>query len=1278
MKRLSSRIATLLLFLFLFTSSGFMAKADVVKKLDLPQRNTVSLKDDNLRSVSLSGAASTYKDDDLVRVIVEVTGNPVIAYATERGIKVSEIDKAKKQSLIKENQARQKAVKALIKAAGISMKELNSFTNVLNGFSIETQYRNIKDIENLSGVTHVSIANTFSRPDPDMENSKDIVNAVETWALGYNGEGMVVAIIDTGIDPSHKDMILTDESTAAITEEDLSGLPGTYRTAKVPYGYNYMDNNQEILDLGPEASEHGMHVAGTVGANGDPDNGGIRGVAPEAQLLAMKVFGNNPAMASTFGDVIVKAIDDSVELGADVINMSLGSTAAYVQEDDLEQVAVRNAMENGVISAISAGNSAYFGNGWDLPYDSNPDIGVVGAPGIANESIQVASIENTVISALALEFIYDGDTVFAPYTSSGPKDPKDVFSGEMEYLYAGLGAPDEFVGQDFSGKIALIMRGSYNFTDKITNAYNAGAAGVIVYNHETGGEELINMAYPSGLNLPAVFIGNSYGEMMRELIASGGNMVSFNGNTSSSPNPKAGNMSDFSSWGTTPDLDFKPEITAPGGNIWSTAQNNEYQTMSGTSMAAPHVAGGSALVLQRVDEEFGLLDGERVQMAKNLLLSTAVPHDITINLNMAPPDEEPVIRSYTTYTSPRRQGAGVMDLKAATTTPAVAYDNTSGISKVSLLEMDNINTFTLELKNFSDEELTYIPDGTVQTDLSDSFYNYTESQGVFKPGTIGDDGMGDYPITFDKDSYTVPANGTVDVEVTVNLTGAVEWLNNKPLLAVFENGTFIEGFVTFEESTDTHPALSIPYMGFYGEWDTPPVVDGSIYDDTTFYGYTSLATYDSATDGLNFLGMDLVGNASNDYIAFSPNKDGNQDNAIPVLSFLRNAKDFEANILDADENVVRKLYMENFLRKNYFDGGLNSPYSVNLSWLWDGSVNGKTVPDGEYFYEVKTRIDYDGAEWQSVKFPVKVDTVRPSFDGGAYNEDTKQLTINASDDFSGIYYIGIFTKNRDPYITSDGVFDLLENPVASDSYLVITDFAGNQIVMSLKNVLKDLNKGNSQGKPTQNEPTQNQPASPVKEPKKILDGDTTAPVVMVTYPEFFEIYNSGNITMQGLVTDESALDYLKINGESVEFYWDNHQGGWLFTHTLTLEDGYHSIDVDAGDKAGNSLAFAHKIFVDSEKPVIDVSALPETTDQETITLKALITDNLPSLEIRLNSDMITKIAPDWSYFDTLEPASYDLNEEMPLEPGINTFTIEALDDAGNKTVETVTIERVTP
>jgi len=139
--------------------------------------------------------------------------------------------------------------------------------------------------------------------------------------------------VDTGIDPDHKDMILSDESKGKLSKKDVASfvdknhLDGKYYTAKVPYGYNYYDKNSEIRDLGPDASMHGMHVGGTVGANGNDD--GIKGIAPETQLLALKVFGNDAAMPSTWGDIYIKAIDDAILLGADVINMSLGSTGEF-------------------------------------------------------------------------------------------------------------------------------------------------------------------------------------------------------------------------------------------------------------------------------------------------------------------------------------------------------------------------------------------------------------------------------------------------------------------------------------------------------------------------------------------------------------------------------------------------------------------------------------------------------------------------------------------------------------------------------------------------------------------------------------------------------------------------------------------------------------------------------------------------------------------------------------------------------------------------------------
>ncbi len=139
-----------------------------------------------------------------------------------------------------------------------------------------------------------------------------------------------------------------------------------------------------------------------------------------------------------------------------------------------------------------------------------------------------------------------------------------------------------------------------------------------------GGEELINMATPDVQTIPAVFIGNSAGQALLELEEK---LVTFYSGTMDIPNPSAEEMSDFSSWGgTTPSLELKPEITAPGGKIYSTLNDNKYGTSSGTSMSSPHVAGGAGLVMQYIKNQDKLKNlslSEQGRLAKVLLMNTA-------------------------------------------------------------------------------------------------------------------------------------------------------------------------------------------------------------------------------------------------------------------------------------------------------------------------------------------------------------------------------------------------------------------------------------------------------------------------------------------------------------------------------------------------------------------------------------------------------------------------------------------------------------------------------
>ena len=275
-----------------------------------------------------SRLVSPENPSEVVRVIVELEKAPAIETATKKGKLYKDLPKSERKNVEAAIKADQKKVKDKITNSKKNIKFKEEFNAVFNGFSAEVEAKDVASIAATEGVKAVYETLEYTRPniEPNMTHSKELVQAQLAWEkYNFKGEGMVVGVIDTGIDPSHRDMVLSPGTEEEITADEVNTLlangeidPGKYFTEKVPYGYNYMDGNQQILDLGPGASMHGMHVSGTVGANGDEENGGIKGVAPEAQLLALKVFGNDPLFPSTFGDIYVKAMDDAIKLGGDV------------------------------------------------------------------------------------------------------------------------------------------------------------------------------------------------------------------------------------------------------------------------------------------------------------------------------------------------------------------------------------------------------------------------------------------------------------------------------------------------------------------------------------------------------------------------------------------------------------------------------------------------------------------------------------------------------------------------------------------------------------------------------------------------------------------------------------------------------------------------------------------------------------------------------------------------------------------------------------------------
>ncbi|MBH0164239.1 S8 family serine peptidase [Fictibacillus sp. 7GRE50] len=1171
---------------------------------------------------------------DIVRVIVELEGDPAISYPTSKGVRYKDLSTNKKKELQSEVKEEQSEFLTDVKADKIDFQVENTFTTVMNGVSGEVEFGDIDELEKLPNVEAVSVVNEYERPKekPQMISSKELVETIQTWNAGFDGKGMVVGVIDTGIDYTHKDMVLTNPTpklTASQVADLVSkeGLKGKYYTNKVPYGYNYADKNSEVLDLGPDASMHGMHVAGTVGANGDETKDGLKGVAPEAQLLALKVFGNDAAMPSTFGDIYIKAIDDGIKLGADVLNMSLGSTAGFVDDNNLEQKAIDRAVNSGVLMAISAGNSNQIGSGFSNPLATNPDIGLVGAPGLSTNSLSVASIENSKITLDQMSLKIGEETLPIAYKSQESPKFVDVFgtSKETEVVYVADGSAAKYTGKDVKGKIVFVVRAASNpnYGEIQKQAELAGAAGVIIRGLPGHGD-YVSMALTNPI-IPLLSLSQSDGNTLETKIkAAGGTAkVTFTGKSVQVVNSAAGKMSSFTSWGVTPDLGIKPEITAPGGQIYSTLNDGKYGVMSGTSMAAPHVAGGSALVLQKVQELFPKLTGaDKVKRAKLLLMNTAKSVSDPDNNNLP-------------Y-SPRRQGAGLMQLHSAVTTPVYVVNKATNEGKIELKEIssDSFN-MTITATNFSEQEASYDVSTSVLTDALSSGRNALKSKAIT-----------DAKVTIDTPTVTLFPGQSKDITIKVDLKDA-----KTALEGLMKNGYFVEGFITLTNKSQD-PALSdltIPYVGFKGDWNKPPVMDAMIYDSGSYYGAAGMV--DQVGDYLGF--NPFSGKYDKNLITVSPNNDGKNDSITPVVSFLRNSKSVEYSVADSKGNTLRKLTTDKEQRKNYF---ASSYYSYQPSMTgWDGLINNKKTEDGLYYYQVKNTIDFAGKDQQVLKVPVMVDTTAPTVTHAAYSSKTGNLSLTAEDAAggSGLQYIDI---------SINGVKKGSINPNGKKAFKVPL---GNVADGSTIEIMAYDYGFNHSG--------------------QTLSGkwDNTIPYIITDSPEALGVYDTREVPLSGYVSDGSKVEYLKIKGEQIQgselnlnLVYNATLKRYEFSNQIKFtEDGIHDIYFEGADEVGNKIEFRRQIIVDTEGPTLQVDGIPANhyvpLDGENPEVTVTVEDNFDELRLQVNGSEEFKTKLDEPYERRALKKEHKMT--LNLKEGLNDFQFVATDLSGHKLVKTITI-----
>lgn len=463
------------------------------------------------------------------------------------------------------------------------------YYHVLSGMSVDLSASSILRLSAIPGVKAVypnvdyTVTGEIVIPEhftPNMFNSGPYIGAERVWnELGYTGQGITVAVIDTGCDYTHPDLVHAF---------------GDYK------GWDFVDNDPYPQETppGPEPgteTAHGTHVSGTIAANGL-----IKGIAPDCTLLAYRVLG--PGGRGTTSDVIA-GIERAVLDGADVMNLSLG--ASLNAPDYATSLALDWAMEEGVVAVTSNGNDG-------------PENWTVGSPGTSRRAISVGA------TALPQDFfipsIYTSDGVDYPSVDiMGYIDVEDVIAldgNQYEFVYAGLGGVEDFSGLDLVGKVALIMRGEYAFLDKAANAAAAGAVAAIIFNNAPGEMG----AVVGGQVIPSFKLSGIDGQKMFQELQAGNNMVTFNlihlGYMES--------VADFSSRGPVVETwMIKPDVCAPGVDIVSTVPTHNpaapygYASYQGTSMSSPHVAGAVALMRQAHPDW-------RVDDIKAALMNTAV------------------------------------------------------------------------------------------------------------------------------------------------------------------------------------------------------------------------------------------------------------------------------------------------------------------------------------------------------------------------------------------------------------------------------------------------------------------------------------------------------------------------------------------------------------------------------------------------------------------------------------------------------------------------------
>ncbi len=655
--------------------------------------------------------------------------------------------------------------------ADLNYVERYAFDNLWNGLSISVASSQLSKLSRIAGVKAIWPVMTVSLPAdgtaPDLATALAMTGAdIAQSELGYTGAGVRVAVMDTGIDYHHPDLGGCFGAGCRVVKGwDFVG--DTFNADATSPSYQPIPSPDSNPD---DCNGHGTHVAGIVGASGNPATGGARGVAPAVTYGAYRVFG---CEGSTTADIMIAAMERALGDGMDILNMSIGSAFQWPQYPT--SAASDRLVNKGVIVVASIGNSGASG------------LFSASSPGLGKKVIGVASFDNSHVRLRTFTVTPANITAAYANAASAPAAPT---SGSLSLARTGTAAStadacgaSPFTAGQFAGQAVLIRRGTCSFHEKARNAQNAGAAAVVLYNN-VAGRISPTVAGTPAITIPVVAVSDTEGVAINNAIAGGAQTLNWTASEGTFPNPTGGLISSFSSYGLSPDLALKPDIGAPGGLIRSTwpLENGGYATISGTSMAAPHVAGGVALLLQA-------RPGTSSQDVRDILQNTAVPKNWQGGPALGFLDQV------------HRQGAGMLQIdKAIQATTFV----TPG--KLALGESQaGPATRTLTIRNASSSAVTYAL--SHRAALSTNLNTFTP--GTFTTAASVTFSQGGVPVT----AVTLAAGASATVDATITISDPAAAADRR-----LYGGYLV---LTPQGGGQTY---RVPYAGFRGDYQSIQVL----------------------------------------------------------------------------------------------------------------------------------------------------------------------------------------------------------------------------------------------------------------------------------------------------------------------------------------------------------------------------------------------------------------------------------------------------------------------